>query len=197
MSGRIVGILSVGLRHCRPDELLAAVDVVGRARERAVLVISGSAGALLAGRAAAQHDDVVLVARGGLCCRSLEGQRRAWGTPVAPVKPLANARVFAHAWARLGGRGFPVRAKRRKPRERGAFESAPKRTRTSTRLSRTRPSTLSPGCQMCPCRARTSDASGNSDATDASDDLDVATDVATTGCGDGCRLGARRCSNGK
>src|SRR3954470_1018646 len=155
MSGRIVGILSVGLRHCRPDELLAAVDVVGRARERAVLVISGSAGALLAGRTAAQHDDVVLVARGGLCCRSLEGQRRAWGTPVAPVKPLANARVFAHAWARLGGRGFPVRAKRRKPRERGAFESAPKRTRTSTRLSRTRPSTLSRECQIrpiCPFR---------------------------------------------
>ena len=57
------------------------------------------AGAVLAGRASAQHDDVVLVAHGDLCCRSLEGQRRAWATPVAPVESLANARVFAHAWA--------------------------------------------------------------------------------------------------
>ena len=43
---------------------------------------------------------------------------------------------------RRGGVPRPPDLERRKPRERGAFEGAPKRTRTSTRLSRTRPSAL-------------------------------------------------------
>ncbi len=39
--------------------------------------------------------------------------------------------------------------KTQKPRDLQGFCDAPKRTRTSTRLSRTRPSTLSPGSQLC------------------------------------------------
>src|SRR5687767_7901952 len=60
------------------------------------------------------------------------------------------------------------------PRLRG-FLDAPKRTRTSTRLSRTRPSTWSPGCQIRPRRVRTSITSGGMDEMDASDGMDVAT----------------------
>jgi hypothetical protein len=78
--------------HSPPDQL--PLD-----KRDAQPTLGKRAGAVLAGRAAAQHDDVVLVAHGDLCCRSLQGQRRAWGTPVAPVESLANARVFAHAWA--------------------------------------------------------------------------------------------------
>ena len=70
------------------------------------------------------------------------------------------------------------RPKRRKPCASRAFAGAPKRTRTSTRLSRTRPSTWSPGCQMRPDRAAASVPSAIPDDLDASDDLDVATNVA-------------------
>jgi hypothetical protein len=55
--------------------------------------------AVLAGRAAAQHDDVVVVAHGDLCCLIVGGSASRLGTPVAPVESLANARVFAHARA--------------------------------------------------------------------------------------------------
>jgi hypothetical protein len=55
---------------------------------------------------------------------------------------------------------------------------APKRTRTSTRLSRTRLSTWPRGCRMRPGRFRTSISSANLDEMDASDGMDVARDVA-------------------
>src|SRR4051794_34437514 len=68
---------------------------------------------------------------------------------------------------------------REKLRHAGLFCDAPKRTRTSTRLARTRPSTLSPGCQMRPDRAPASRTSGFLGGVDVPDDLDVAADVAT------------------
>src|SRR3954469_16538737 len=98
MSGRIVGILSVGLRHCRLDELLAAVDVVGRARERAVLVISASAPARCSPgepRPSTMTSYSLLVAasvadRGGSASR-LGHARRARETP--GQRPSLRARV--------------------------------------------------------------------------------------------------------
>ena len=55
---------------------------------------------------------------------------------------------------------FPQpRQQRRKPRVCRAFVDAPKRTRTSTRLSRTRPSTWQPGCHMRPLGVRPSESS--------------------------------------
>ena len=65
--------------------------------------------------------------------------------------------------------------KRRKPRACRAFDHAPKRTRTTTRLSRTRPSTWRPTCQIRPDRAPASISSAEMDASDGLDDLDVVT----------------------
>jgi hypothetical protein len=47
---------------------------------------------------------------------------------------------------------FPAHPTTTKTLRLQGLRDAPKRTRTSTRLSRTRPSTWSPGCQMCPRR---------------------------------------------
>ena len=58
------------------------------------------------------------------------------------------------------------------------FLDAPKRTRTSTRLSRTRPSTWSLARHIHPPRIRTSITSGGLDDMDALDGVDVATNVA-------------------
>src|SRR5829696_3219834 len=61
---------------------------------------------------------------------------------------------------------------------------APKGTRTSTRLSRTRPSTWRVKRPMRADRAAASTSSTNLDGIDDMDDLDVATDVATYSAGD-------------
>jgi hypothetical protein len=66
----------------------------------------------------------------------------------------------------------------RRPRCAGPSD-APKRTRTSTQLAWTRPSTWQPGCHIRPHRARTSDPSRHLDAIDTSDGMDVVTSVVT------------------
>jgi hypothetical protein len=124
-----------------------------------------------------------------------------FGLPANDVLPAARVVVDGHherprglgaRWAksapicqrRCHAKLAPTQASRsqatKKPRHAGLSRHAPKRTRTSTRLSRTRPSTWRGGCQMRPDRAGASRSFGRGDKMDGLNDLDVAAAVATT-----------------
>jgi hypothetical protein len=101
--------------------------------------------------------------------------RLRMGAPELPEDPTADQVAAWVELAELLRDPDYVAAGRRM-----AVDPAPKRTRTSTRLSRTRPSTWRINCQIRPDRAAASKSYGRVHDMDALDDLDVVTDVVTS-----------------
>ena len=156
-------------RWRRPGVALLRLCAVGVKRPRGRLVGKAPT-ALTAGVIPAHHPAAAARIELDAHSTTLNG---SWGSPTLPHDP-----------ERRGTKTCPTQRagatpRTRKPRRSGAFCDAPKRTRTSTRLSRTRPSTWSPGRSFRPPRITASSSSRRAEDPDASDDLDVAGDVAT------------------
>ena len=89
----------------------------------------------------------------------------------------ATASVFNRVFSAIPRPAQGGYRKRKSPPVSGLFPYAPKRTRTSTRLSRTRPSTRFEPARYVPFRSMRSILSTRGNTLDALDDLDVVTGV--------------------
>jgi hypothetical protein len=123
------------LSCCRPGGALLGIEVTRRA------LIGKPPRALLPGLIPADDPAVAGSNRTG---RS--SHPRSWGSHVLPTASSVVSRKSAPP------RGRQPSWNAKSPANVGLFTYAPKRTRTSTRLSQTRPSTWSPGCQIRPMR---------------------------------------------